>query len=173
MPNQTHKSSQSRLTDMPNQAHKYAKSGSQICQIRLTYMPNQARRYAKSGSQICHIRLKIMPNQAHKYAKSGSRLRQIRLKNKPNQAHMPHKCAKPGMQGQIRLKSGDNYQAHWKENSVILSTPVSDKGIRHTYNEEKQTRGQNAEAERSIIGCETVKIRARTPFGFNDSKHRD
>ena len=48
---------------------------------------------------------------------------------------------------------------------------VSDKGIGHTYNEEKQTRGQNAKAERSIIGCETVKIRARTPFGFNDSKH--
>ena len=84
---------------------------------------------------------------------------------------MPHKCAKPGIQGQIRLKSGDHYQAHWKENPVILSTPVSDKGIGHTYNEEKQTRGQNAEAERSIIGCETVMIRARTPFGFNDSKH--
>ena len=84
---------------------------------------------------------------------------------------MPHKCAKPGIQGQIRLKSGDHYQTHWKENPVILSTPVSDKGIGHTYNEEKQTRGQNAEAERSIIGCETVKIRARTPFGFNDSKH--
>ena len=31
--------------------------------------------------------------------------------------------------------------------------------------------GQNAEAERYIIGCGTVKIRARTPFGFNDSKH--
>ena len=84
---------------------------------------------------------------------------------------MPHKCAKPGIQGQIRLKSGDHYQTHWKENPVILSTPVSDKGIGHTYNEEKQTRGQNAKAERSIIGCETVKIRARTPFGFNDSKH--
>ena len=149
MPNQTHKSSQSRLTDMPN----------------------QARRYAKSGSQICQIRLKNKPNQAHKYAKSGSRLCQIRLKNKANQAHMPHKCAKKGLQGQIRLKSGDHYQAHWKENPVILSTPVSDKGIGHTYNEEKQTRGQNAKAERSIIGCETVKIRARTPFGFNDSKH--
>ena len=49
---------------------------------------------------------------------------------------------------------------------------VSHKGIGHTYNEEKQTRSQNAEAERSIIGCETVKIRARTTFGFNDSKHR-
>ena len=84
---------------------------------------------------------------------------------------MPHKCAKPGIQGQIRLKSGGHYQTHWKENPVILSTPVSDKGIGHTYNEEKQTRGQNAKAERSIIGCETVKIRARTPFGFNDSKH--
>ena len=108
MPNQTHKSSQSRLTDMPN----------------------QARRYAKSGSQICQIRLKIMPNQAHKYAKSGSRLCQIRLKNKPNQAHMPYKCAKPGTQiYQIRLKSGDHYETHWKENPVILSTPVSDKGI--------------------------------------------
>ena len=149
MPNQTHKSNQSRLTDMPNQAHRYAKSGSQICQITLTDMPNQARRYAKSGSRLC----------------------QISLKNKPNQAHMPHKCAKPGIQGQIRLKSGDHYQTHWKENPVILSTPVSDKGIGHTYNEEKQTRGQNAKAERSIIGCETVKIRARTPFGFNDSKH--
>ena len=135
MPNQTHKSSQSRLTDMPNQAHRYAKLGSQICQIRLKIMPNQSK------------------------------------KNKPNQAHMPHKCAKPGIQGQIRLKSGDHYQAHWKENPVILSTPVSDKGIGLTYNEEKQTRGQNAEAKRSIIGCETVKIRARTPFGFNDSKH--
>ena len=86
---------------------------------------------------------------------------------------MPHKCAKPGIQGQIWLKSGHHYQTHWKENPVILSTPVSDKGIGHTYNEEKQTRGQNAEAERSIIGCETVKIRARTPFGFNGSKHRD
>ena len=149
MPNQTHKSSQSRFTDMPNQARRYAKSGSQICQVRLTNMPNQAHKYAKSGSQICQIRLKIMPNQAH----------------------MSHKCAKPGIQGQIRLKSGDHYQAHWKENPVILSTPVSDKGIGHTYNEEKQTRGQNAEAERTIIGCETVKIRARTPFGFNDSKH--
>ena len=84
---------------------------------------------------------------------------------------MSHKCAKKGLQGQIRLKSGDHYQAHWKENPVILSTPVSDKGIGHTYNEEKQTRGQNAEAERSIIGCETVRFRARTPFGFNDSKH--
>ena len=120
---------------------------------------------------MCQIRLADMPNQAHRYAKSGSRLCQIRLKNKPNQAHMPHKCAKPGIQGQIRLKSGDHYQTHWKENPVILSTPVSDKGIGHTYNEEKQTRGQNAKAERSIIGCETVKIRARTPFGFNDSKH--
>ena len=105
------------------------------------------------------------------YAKSGSRLCQIRLKNMPNQAHMPHKCAKSGIQGQIRLKSGNHYQTHWKENPIILSTPVSDKGIGHTYNEEKQTRGQNAEAERSIIGCETVKIRARTPFGFNESKH--
>ena len=85
---------------------------------------------------------------------------------------MPHKCAKPGIQGQIRLKSGYHYQTHWKENPVILSTPVSDKGIGHTYNQEKQTRSQNAEAERSIIGCETVKIRARTPFGVNDSKHR-
>ena len=84
---------------------------------------------------------------------------------------MPYKCAKTGIQGQIRLKSGDHYQTHWKENPVILSTPVSDKGIGHTYNEEKQTRGQNAEAERSIIECETVKIRARTPLGFNDSKH--
>ena len=171
MPNETHKSSQSRLTDMPNQARRYAKSGSQICKIRLTDMPNQARRYAKSGSQISQIRLANMPNQAQDYAKSGSQICQIRLKNKPNQAHMPHKCAKPGIQGQIRLKSGDHYQTHWKENPVILSTPVSDKGIGHTYNEEKQTRGQNAEAERSIIGCETVKIRARTPFGFNDSKH--
>ena len=89
----------------------------------------------------------------------------------PNQAHMPHKCAKSGIQGQIRLKSGDHYQTHWKENPVILSTPVSDKGIGQTYNEEKQTRGQNAEAERSTIGCETVEIRARTPFGFNESKH--
>ena len=85
---------------------------------------------------------------------------------------MPHKCAKPGIQGQIRLKSGDHYQTHWKENPVILSTPVSDKGIGHTYNQEKQTRSQNTEAERSIIGCETVKIGARTPFGFNDLKHR-
>ena len=127
-------------------------------------MPNQTH----NSSQI---RLADMPNQAHRYAKSGSRLCQISLKNKPNQAHVPHKCAKPGIQGQIRLKSGDHYQTHWKENPVILSTPVSDKGIGHTYNEEKQTRGQNAEAERSIIGCETVKIRARTPFGFNDSKH--
>ena len=127
MPNQTHNSSQGRLTDAPNQAHRYAKSGSRLCQIR--------------------------------------------LKNKPNQAHMPHKCAKPDIQGQIRLKSGGHYQTHWKENPVILSTPVSDKGIGHTYNEDKQTRGQNAEAERSIIGCEAVKIRARTPFGFNDSKH--
>ena len=112
-----------------------------------------------------------MPNQAHRYAKSSSSLYQIRLKNKPNQAHMPHNCAKQGIQGQIRLKSGDHYQTHWKENPVILSTPVSDKGIGHTYNEEKQTRSQNAEAERSITGCERVKIRARTPFGFNDSKH--
>ena len=59
-----------------------------------------------------------------------------------------------------------------KKNPVILSTPVSDKGIGHTYNQEKQTRSQNTEAEHSIIGCETVKIRARTPFGFNDLKHR-
>ena len=48
---------------------------------------------------------------------------------------------------------------------------VSDKGFGHTYNEEKQSRSQNAEAERSIIECATVKIRARTPLGFNDSKH--
>ena len=48
---------------------------------------------------------------------------------------------------------------------------ASDKGIGHTYNEEKQTRSQNAETERSIVGCETVKIRARTPFGFSDTKH--
>ena len=75
---------------------------------------------------------------------------------------MPYKYAKPGTQiYQIRLKSGDHYETHWKY-----------KGIGHTYNQEKQTRSQNAEAERSIIGCETVKIRARTPFGFNDSKHR-
>ena len=85
---------------------------------------------------------------------------------------MPPKCAKPDIQGQIRLKSGGHYQTHWKENPVILSTPVSDKGIGHTYNQEKQTRSQNTEAEHSIIGCETVKIRARTPFGFNDLKHR-
>ena len=118
MPNQTHNSSQSRLTDMPNQARRSAKSGSRLCQIRVTCRTN-------------------VPNRAYK------------------------------------AKSGDHYQTHWKENPVILSTPVSDKGIGHTYNEEKQTRGHNAEAERSIIGCETVKIRARTPFGFNDSKHRD
>ena len=55
--------------------------------------------------------------------------------------------------------------------SSYPSHSVSDKDIGHTYNEEEQTRSQNAEAERSIIGCETVKIRARTPFGFNDSKH--
>ena len=97
---------------------------------------------------MCQIRLTNELKQAHRYAKPGSRLCQIRLKNKPNQAHMPHKCAKPGIQGQIRLKSGDHYQTHWKENPVILSTPVSDKGIGHTYNQEKQTRSQNAEAER-------------------------
>ena len=75
---------------------------------------------------------------------------------------MPYKYAKPGTQiYQIRLKSGDHYETHWKY-----------KGIGHTYNQEKQTRSQNAEAERSIIGCETVKIRARTPFCFSDSKHR-
>ena len=89
-----------------------------------------------------------MPNQAKKIS-------QIRR----------YKCAKLDTQiYQIRLKSGDHYETHWKENPVILSTPVSDKGIGHTYNEEKQTRSQNTEAERSIIGCETVKIRARTPW---------
>ena len=70
-------------------------------------------------------------------------------------------------QAQIRRPLGDPLER--KSNYPFHS--VSDKGIGHTYNEEKQTRGQNAEAERSIIGCETVKIRARTPFGFNDSKH--
>ena len=112
-------------------------------------MPNQA----KAGSLICQIRLTTQ-------AKAGSQICQIRLTcrtNVPNRAY--------------KAKSGDHYQTYWKENPVILSTPVSDKGIGHTYNEEKQTRGQNAEAERSIIGCETVKIRARTPLGFNDSKH--
>ena len=66
MPNQTHNSSQGRLTDAPNQAHRYAKSGSRLCQIR--------------------------------------------LKNKPNQAHMPHKCAKPGIQGQIRRPLPDTLE---------------------------------------------------------------
>ena len=128
-------------------------------------MSNQAPKQAKAGSKICQIRLTTQ-------AKAGSQICQIRLKNKPNQTHMPHKCAKPGIQiYQIRLKSGHHYQNHWKDNPVILSTSVSDKGIGHTYNEEKQTKSQNAEAERCIIGCETVKIRARTPFGFNDSKH--
>ena len=63
-------------------------------------------------------------------------------------------------------KSGSNQatttRPTGKKNPVILSTPVSDKGVGHTYNQEKQTRSQNAEVERSIIGCETVKIRART-----------
>ena len=78
---------------------------------------------------------------------------------------MPYKYAKSGSnQATTTRPTG-------KKNPVILSTPVSDKGIGHTYNQEKQTRSQKAEAERSIIGCETVKIRARTPFGFNDSKH--
>ena len=86
MPNQTHNSNQSRLTDMPNQAQDYAKSGKKISHIRLT----------------CR---KKMPNRATKYTKSG-----------------------------------DHYETHWNENPVILSTPVSDKGIGHTYNEEKQTR---------------------------------
>ena len=109
MPNQTHKSSQSRLTDMPNQA----------C------------RYAKSGSQICQIRLKIMPNQAHKYAKSGSRLCQIRLNIKPNQAHMPHKRAKPGIQGQIRrplpgtLERKSSYPWPFQSRTKASDTPTT------------------------------------------------
>ena len=102
MPNQTHNSSQGRLTDVPNQAHRYAKSGSRLCQIR--------------------------------------------LKNKPNQAHMPHKCAKPGIQGQIRLKSGGHYQTHWEENPVILSTPVSDKGIGHTSTTRRSQMGSSHES---------------------------
>ena len=77
----------------------------------------------------------------------------------PNRAH---KYTKSG------LNQATTTRPTGKKNPVILSTPVSDKGIGHTYNQEKQTRRQNAEAERSIIGCETVKI----PFGFNDSKHR-
>ena len=48
--------------------------------------------------------------------------------------------------------------------SSYPSHSVSDKDIGHTYIEEEQTRSQNAEAERSIIGCETVKICARTPW---------
>ena len=59
MPNQTHNSSQSRLTDMPNQAHRSAKSGSRLCQIRLKNKPNQAHmpyKYAKPGTQIYQIR---------------------------------------------------------------------------------------------------------------------
>ena len=82
---------------------------------------------------------------------------------------MPYKCAKPGTQiYQIRRPLRDPLE---RKSSYPFHS-VSDKGIGHTYNEEKQTRSQNAEAERSIIGCETVKIRARTTFGFNDSKHR-
>ena len=75
---------------------------------------------------------------------------------------MPYKYAKPGTQiYQIRLTLRDPLE---KKNPVILSTPVSDKGIGHTYNQEKQTRSQSTEAEHAIIGCETVKIRARTPL---------
>ena len=103
-----------------------------------------------------------MPNQAQDYAKAGLKISQIKLRCRTN---MPNRTHKSGSnQATTTRPTG-------KKNPVILSTPVSDKGIGHTYNEEKQTRGQNAEAERSIIGCETVKIRARTPFGFNDSKH--
>ena len=71
-----------RLKNKLKQAHWYPKSDSQL-------KPKQAHRCAKSSSQICQIRLKIMPNQA---------------KNKPIQAHMPHKCAQPGIQGQIKTK---------------------------------------------------------------------
>ena len=72
-------------------------------------------------------------------------------------------------QAQIRRPLRDPLER--KSSYPFHSCSVSDKGIGHTYNVEKQTRSHNAEAERSIIGCETVKIRARTPFGFNDSKH--
>ena len=98
-----------------------------------------------------------MPNQAQDYAKSGShavQMCQTGHTNIPNQAQIRRPLRDP-------LERKSSYPFH----------SVSDKGIGHTYNEEKQTRSQNAEAERSIIGCETVKIRARTPFGFNDSKH--
>ena len=95
-----------------------------------------------------------MPNQA---------------KNKPNQAHMPYKYAKPGTQVyQIRLTLRDPLEE--KASYPFHSSLGQRHG--HTYNQEKQTRSQNTEAEHSIIGCETVKIRARTPFGFNDLKHR-
>ena len=103
-----------------------------------------------------------MPNQAQDYAKAGLKISQIKLRCRTNMPNRTHKS--DSNQATTTRPTG-------KKNPVILSTPVSDKGIGHTYNEEKQTRGQNAEAERSIIGCETVKIRARTPFGFNDSKH--
>ena len=83
---------------------------------------------------------------------------------------MPYKYAKPGTQiYQIRRP---HTRSNGKKSPVIFSTSVSDKGIGHTYNQGKHTRGQNAESERAIIGCETVKIGARTPLGFNDSKHR-
>ena len=96
-----------------------------------------------------------MPNQAQDYAKAGLKISQIKLRCRTN---MPNRTHKSGSnQATTTRPTG-------KKNPVILSTPVSDKGVGHTYNQEKQTRSQNAEAERSIIGCETVKICARTPW---------
>ena len=80
---------------------------------------------------------------------------------------MPYKYAKPGTQiYQIRLKLGDQYETHWKEKS---SYPFhSSLGQRHRTHLQP-----GEEAERSTIGCETVKILARTPFGLKDSKHKE
>ena len=43
---------------------------------------------------------------------------------------MPYQFAKPGTQiYQIRLKTGDHYNTHWKENPVILSTQSQKKAL--------------------------------------------
>ena len=83
---------------------------------------------------------------------------------------MPYKYAKPGTQiYQIRLTLRDPL-----EKKIQLSFPLQSRTkASDTPTTRRSKLGvKNAEAERSIIGCETVKIRARTPFCFSDSKHR-
>ena len=119
---------------------------------------------------MCQIRLTNKPKQAHRYAKSGSRLCQIRLKYKPNQANMPYKYAKPGTQiYEIRRPVRGPL-----ERKIQLSFPLQSRTrASDTPTTRRSKLGVKMRKLSSfIIGCETVKIRAMTPFGFNDSKHR-